>query len=105
GAGDRRAVMAPCDRVYRLTRRAASDEEEDDTMSASDDELVDLTVTGPDVETMAGLVRGLVEAGLAACGNLVPGVRSIYTWQGRVEDDSEVLAIIHTRRGLVEQVM
>lgn len=75
-------------------------------MSAlAEDELIDVTVTGPNIEMMADLVRGLVEAGLAGCGNVVPSVRSIYTWQGRVEDDSEVLAIVHTRREVIDEVM
>jgi periplasmic divalent cation tolerance protein len=75
-------------------------------MSATaEDELVDVTVTGPNLEMMADLVRGLVEAGLAGCGNVVPSVRSIYTWEGRVEDDQEVLAIVHTRREIIDEVM
>lgn len=75
-------------------------------MSAlAEDELVDVTVTGPNVEMMAELVRGLVEARLAACGNVVPSIRSIYTWQGRVEDDNEVLAIVHTRHDVIDEVM
>jgi periplasmic divalent cation tolerance protein len=73
--------------------------------ASAEDELIDVTVTGPNVDMMADLVRGLVEAGLAACGNVIPGVRSVYTWQGRVEDDSEVLAIVHTRREIIDQVM
>lgn len=71
----------------------------------AEDELVDVTFTGPNVDMMADLVRELVEAGLAACGNIVPSVRSIYTWQGRVKDDNEVLAIVHTRREIIDEVM
>lgn len=42
----------------------------------------------PDVA--ADLARGVVEARLAACVNLVPGVRSFYRWDGAVQDDAEV---------------
>jgi len=42
--------------------------------------------------------RELVERRLAACVNVVPGVRSIYRWQGRIEDAGEVLAIVKTQR-------
>ena len=54
-------------------------------------------VTAPDAEVAASLARRLVEERLAACGNVVPGVRSIYRWQGRVEDDAEVLLVLKTR--------
>jgi periplasmic divalent cation tolerance protein len=46
------------------------------------------------------LSRALVEAQLAACVNIVPGVRSIYRWQGKVEDAAEVMLVIKTRRDL-----
>ena len=39
-------------------------------------------VTAPDLAAGARIGRSLVEEGLAACANLVPGVRSIYRWQG-----------------------
>lgn len=51
-------------------------------------------VTAPDAESGARLARTLVEERLAACVNLLPGVRSIYLWEGRVEDDGEVLLVI-----------
>ena len=57
-------------------------------------------VTAPDAEAAARIGRALVEEGLAACANLVPGVRSIYRWQGAVHDDPEVLLILKTRAAL-----
>ena len=38
----------------------------------------------------------MVESQLAACVNLCPSIESIYRWQGKVEDSSEVLAIFKT---------
>lgn len=55
-------------------------------------------------EEAAKIARALVEERLAACVNLVPGVRSIYTWQGKVEDGAEVLMVIKTRRSLVAKL-
>jgi periplasmic divalent cation tolerance protein len=55
-------------------------------------------VTAPTAEVAAGLARALVEARLAACGNVVPGLRSIYRWEGRVADDAEALLILKTTR-------
>jgi periplasmic divalent cation tolerance protein len=54
--------------------------------------------TAPTAEVAAGLARALVEARLAACGNVVPGLRSIYRWQGKVEDESEALLLLKTTR-------
>lgn len=50
--------------------------------------------TAEDAERIA---RSLVEKGLAACVNVVPGLVSFYRWQGRVERDAEVLLVIKTR--------
>jgi periplasmic divalent cation tolerance protein len=52
--------------------------------------------TFPDGETAARIVRTLVGEKLAACGNLVPGVRSIYAWEGKIEDTPEVLVVLKT---------
>ncbi len=42
------------------------------------------------------LARHLVESRLAACVSLVPGVRSVYRWQGAIEDAGETLLVIKT---------
>lgn len=55
-------------------------------------------VTAPNAETGEFLARELVEERLAACGNVVPGLVSIYRWEDEVQRDDEVLVIIKTRR-------
>jgi len=52
--------------------------------------------TAPDEAVAARIARALVEDRLAACANLVPGVRSIYRFRGVVEDEREVLLVIKT---------
>jgi periplasmic divalent cation tolerance protein len=47
----------------------------------------------------------LVEERLAACVNIVPQVRSIYRWEGRVEQSDEVLLIIKTARHMLDRVI
>jgi len=42
------------------------------------------------------LAHALVEQRLAACVNLVPGVTSVYRWQGKVESADEILLVIKT---------
>lgn len=53
-------------------------------------------VTLPSMAEGRGLVRTLVEEGLVACGNLVPGLVSIFPWEGEVQEEAEVLAILKT---------
>jgi periplasmic divalent cation tolerance protein len=53
-------------------------------------------ITAPDGQTARQLARALVERRLAACVNLVPGITSIYRWQGAVEESGEVLMIAKT---------
>ena len=59
-------------------------------------------VTAPSAEQAAALARALVEARLAACGNVVPGLRSIYRWEGRVQDEPEALLVLKTTRDRLE---
>lgn len=59
-------------------------------------------VTTPTPEVAADLARALVEARLAACGNVVPGLRSIYRWEGAVQDEPEALLVLKTTRGRFE---
>lgn len=42
------------------------------------------------------LARALVEARLAACVNIIDGVKSVYRWGGEIQDDREVLLIVKT---------
>lgn len=60
--------------------------------------------TAPDAQVGERLARGLVEARLVACVNLVPGLRSVYRWKGEVRVDDEVQLVIKTRRSLREEV-
>ena len=46
------------------------------------------------------LARALIEEGLAACVNVVPGVTSVYRWKGEVQQDAERLLVIKTRAAL-----
>jgi periplasmic divalent cation tolerance protein len=59
-------------------------------------DVVVVYVTAPDLDVATRLGRALVEESLAACCNLLPGVRSIYQWEGAVQEDAEVLLVLKT---------
>ena len=52
--------------------------------------------TVPSMEVAETLARGLVENALAACVNVVPGIRSFYVWEGKACNDAELLLVIKT---------
>jgi periplasmic divalent cation tolerance protein len=64
------------------------------------DKVIVYTTCGK-AEDAENLAQRLVEERLAACVNVVPGVRSFYRWKGKIENDAEFLLIIKTARGLV----
>ena len=49
--------------------------------------------TFPGAEIARNVVRQVVDLRLAACGNILPQIHSIYRWQGKVESADEVLAV------------
>jgi len=51
------------------------------------------------------LARTLLEERLIACCNLVPGVTSMYWWQGKITTDTETLLVIKTVAERIETVM
>jgi periplasmic divalent cation tolerance protein len=67
-------------------------------------EAIVIYITAPNEEEAAGIARVLVESGLAACVNIVGDIRSIYSWQGKIEDEKEVLMIAKTRRELFDKL-
>ena len=58
--------------------------------------------TCPDAATAERIAQALVAERLAACVNLLPGVGSVYRWEGRVERAEEVLLLIKTTRARLE---
>ncbi|HUX07634.1 MAG TPA: divalent-cation tolerance protein CutA [Acidobacteriota bacterium] len=71
---------------------------------AADDKIVVLTSVGS--EDMAlDIAQELVENRCAACVNMIPRLRSVFRWKGKVCDDHESLLIIKTRRDTFDQVV
>lgn len=59
----------------------------------------------PDAATAEAMGRSLVGAGLAACVNIYPGVKSVYEWKGEIQTDEEVIVFIKTKADMVEKVI
>ena len=57
------------------------------------EEIVLALCTFPDAETARRIARELVDLRLAACGNVLPQIHSIYRWQGKIESADEALGI------------
>ena len=55
-------------------------------------------VTAPNEKEARTIARKVVKKRLAACVNIVPGLTSIYRWEGKIEQDEEVLMLIKTTK-------
>jgi periplasmic divalent cation tolerance protein len=66
------------------------------------DEILFVYVTSADEEEAARIARSAVESRLAACANILGGIRSIYRWEGRLEDGKETALILKTRRSQLD---
>ena len=61
-------------------------------------------VTHPDAAAAASLGRALVESRLAACANILPGMQTVYRWQGEIETATEAVMIVKTHARLFDAV-
>jgi periplasmic divalent cation tolerance protein len=57
------------------------------------DEIVLAFCTFPDAKFARRIAGDLVEAQLAACGNVLPQIHSVYRWKGKIETADEALAV------------
>lgn len=62
-------------------------------------------ITCPSAEVADQLATALVERRAAACVNIVPGITSVYHWQGEICRDSEVLLLVKTRLEAAERLL
>jgi periplasmic divalent cation tolerance protein len=79
--------------------------EEQPSNPGGGDEVVLIYATFPDAATADRISGELVMAGLAACVNVISGMRAIYRWAGAIQRDDEVVGIVKTRAVLAERVV
>ena len=65
-------------------------------METTPPEVVVAMTALPPAANAAAFVTALLDARLIACGTLLPGARSLYRWEGRVEDAAETLVLLKT---------
>lgn len=65
-------------------------------------DYISVFITASGEEEAAQIAKALVEARLAACVNIAGNIRSIYRWQGKIEDESEFLMIAKTKTELFD---
>ena len=70
----------------------------------SAEEFVVILITAPSVDDAARIGRALVEERLAACANVIGPLRSIYRWQGAVEEAGEHLMLVKARAADIDRV-
>ena len=63
-----------------------------------------VSVTTPDAETALRIARTLVQEGLAACGQVLPGLTSVYRWEGRIHEEGEMLLFLKTFEDRFEEL-
>jgi periplasmic divalent cation tolerance protein len=73
--------------------------------SPKDAAAVSVYATFPDMKSAEAIGESLVRGGLAACANLIPGMRSIYRWKGKIERGEEVVAFIKTTAAQADAVI
>ncbi len=66
--------------------------------------LIIVEVTCPDAGVAEEVARGCVEEGLVACANILPGVTSVFRWDGAVQAEAEVILLMKTRAARFEAV-
>ena len=70
-----------------------------------DEECCEIVVTDADAGRLVALTRTLVEERLVACGQHLAPIRSVFRWDGAVQDEAEARVALHTRRSLVDAVV
>ena len=66
-------------------------------------EVVVLVTTASEDEA-ANIGRALVQSGLVACANIVPRIRSIFRWEGKVEEERECLLVLKSQSDHFDQL-
>src|SRR3989338_2477032 len=62
-------------------------------------------ITAKDNEEAKRIAHGLLKEKLIACANIIPGVQSMFWWEGKIDEAGEALLILKTKRSLIKKVI
>ncbi|MEW6616650.1 MAG: divalent-cation tolerance protein CutA [Thermodesulfobacteriota bacterium] len=65
---------------------------------------ITILITASSAEEAVKIGKVLVEEELAACANIIPEIRSIFSWKGEICDENEVLMILKSKESLFQQI-
>jgi periplasmic divalent cation tolerance protein len=68
-------------------------------------QMVVVIVTCPDIESADRIASSLTSKKLAACVNITQEIKSVYRWKGKIEESTELLLIIKTRKELLDRII
>jgi periplasmic divalent cation tolerance protein len=71
----------------------------------TDTGICEVVITAADPDWLTDFTRRLIEDGLAACGQKIATIHSMYRWDGAVQDDPEARVALHTRLSLVDRII
>ncbi|MBF0570435.1 MAG: divalent-cation tolerance protein CutA [Candidatus Omnitrophica bacterium] len=64
-----------------------------------------ILVTAKDKKEANRIARGLLEAKLIVCANIIDDVQSLFWWQGKIDSSKEVLLVLKTKKSLFKRIM
>ena len=73
-------------------------------MSVKEESFIVIYNTCPDSVTAESLAAKLLEEKRIACANILPGLKSRYWWEGKIQNDNEVLLVLKTKQTLFKAV-
>ena len=68
-------------------------------------DICEVVITADSADWLIDFTRALVQDRLAACGQNISAIRSVYRWQGTIEDEAEARVALHTRASLVPAIV
>ncbi|WP_422024207.1 divalent-cation tolerance protein CutA [Pyruvatibacter mobilis] len=75
------------------------------TDNVAEEIVVFIYTTAPSLEVARQLAKAVVQARLAACANMLPGIEAIYEWDGALQQEAEVAVLFKTRAACVAVAM
>ena len=68
-------------------------------------DFIVVLITAGSIEEGERIAGSLIDSHLVACVNVVPSVKSIFFWEGKTDQQSEVLLIAKSRKALLNQII